>query len=347
MKNKAQIAYKEFSKALQSFFEDYIIKERGYSRNTIKSYSETFSLLLIFLKETKGIACDHVGFEVLDRTCISEFLSWLEKSRGSQPQTRNQRNAAIKSFFKYMIYYDPIHISRWQEICSIRFKKVATNTIKYLSVEGVCLLLNQIPRDTRRGKRDLALLSLLYYGGLRVQEVIDLMPCSIRFEKPYMVEVIGKGAKKRFVYLNEMVIDSLSVYMKQYQLQTVEKVQHPLFFNSRGEKLTNAGITYILQKYAISANKISPELVECKPTPHWLRHSRAEHLLQKGYPIVAIRDMLGHASIQTTEIYARINDKIKEEALIQLSETINPKSNKKGNWETNEKLKSYLRGLIK
>jgi site-specific recombinase XerD len=164
------------------------------------------------------------------------------------------------------------------------------------------------------------------------------MPCSIRFEKPYMVEVIGKGAKKRFVYLNEMVIDSLSVYMKQYQLQTVEKVQHPLFFNSRGEKLTNAGITYILQKYAISANKISPELVECKPTPHWLRHSRAEHLLQKGYPIVAIPNLL---------LVPPDLEKIKEEAMIQLSETLNPKSNKKGNWETNEKLKSYLKGLIK
>lgn len=347
MKNKDQIAYKDFSKALQSFFEDYFIKERGYSRHTIKSYSETFSLLLIFLHEIKGIACDHIRFEYLDRTCICEFLTWLEEQRGCQPQTRNQRNAAIKSFFKYMIYYDPVHISRWQDICSIRFKKVVTDTIKYFSVEGICLLLNQIPRETCRGKRDLALLSLLYYGGLRVQEVIDLMPCSIRFEKPYMVEVIGKGAKRRFVYLNEMVIDSLSSYMKQYQLLSPERVQNPLFFNSRGEKLTNAGITYILQKYASSANKISPELVCSKPTPHWLRHSRAEHLLQKGYPIVAIRDMLGHASIQTTEIYARINEKIKEDALLQLSETINPNSSKKGNWETNEKLKNYLRGLVR
>jgi site-specific recombinase XerD len=339
--------YKEFGKALQSFFNDYLLKERGVSTHTIKSYSETFALFLDFMKSKKKTTPEKLHLSNLDKDCLCAFLNWLEEERGCKPQTRNLRYAAIKSFFGYLIYYDPTHMAQWQSIMSIRVKKVTRETLKYLSIEGINLFLTQIHSDTKRGRRDLALASLLYYSAIRVQELVDLMPSSIRRSKPYMVEVHGKGGKKRLVPINDTMMDILIMYMEENKLNVSSKNMYPLFSNSRGEKLTPAGITYILKKYAALAHKENPSLVSDKLTPHWLRHSRAEHLLQGGVNLISIRDLLGHVSLQTTEIYAKINSKAKEDALRKVNEQIGFEQPEIQSWEKSSELRDYLKSLVK
>jgi len=175
----------DFAKYLENFFIKYLIGEYGSSRHTIRAYRDSFTLLLTFMKQVKHIDADKLELKHLNRNIILEFLLWLEQEHSNSISTRNQRYAAIRSFFKYLQYEDPIRIGEWQNIRSIKLKIPVNKTIDYLSIDAIKLLLKQIPNNTRSSKRDLAMLALLYDSGARVQELIDLTPSCIRFEVPY------------------------------------------------------------------------------------------------------------------------------------------------------------------
>lgn len=233
-------------------------------------------------------------------------------------------------------------MSQWQSVRSIRLKRAGKSSVSYLTIDGIKCLLEQIPAETRNGRRDLALLSLLYDSGARVQELVDLTPSSLRLYKPYIVELSGKGMKKRIVPLQEKQTELLRAYIKEFGLDQPSMNMHPLFFNSWGEKLTGAGVTYILLKYARIAKIVKPELIPEKISPHVLRHSKAMHLLQGGVNLVYIRDILGHVSIQTTEIYARADSKLKQEALKNAYADV---IDKEPSWVKDPKLKVFLKNL--
>jgi site-specific recombinase XerD len=332
----------DFARHLTAFFTEYLIGERGASSNTIRSYGETFCLLLNFMDEHEHIKADSLRLEHLNKRIVLDFLEWLQKNRGSGNTTRNQRLAAIRSFFSYMQYEDVKHLAQWQEILSIKVKKDERRSVNYLSIEGVKLLLEQIPTNTSKGRRDLALISLLYDSGARVQELIDLTPASLKTEKPYCITLFGKGRKKRIVPLQEEQIRLLQGYMEENRLDLPASNQRPLFANSCGRKLTNSGISYILDMYACQARILNTELIPEKISPHSLRHSKAMHLLQAGVNLVYIRDILGHVSIQTTEIYARADSKQKREALESAYVDIIPNDATSRSWEQDPQLQVWL-----
>lgn len=337
--------YKDFAKTLQSFFDDYLVKERGASAETIRSYRDTFVLLLDFLNESLNISVDKITFKDFDKDKILCFLSWLQDKRNCGNRTRNQRYAVIRSFFNYVMYVDPIHIAEWKSICSIKLKREVSNSISYLTVEGIKCLLEQIPNNTSAGTRNLTMLSLLYNTGARVQELINLTPSSIRMGKPYVVELFGKGSKKRIVPIGDEMMSLLKNYMEENGLDHAGKNCYPLFFNCWGEKLTNPGVTYIIKKYANMARTIYPELIPKDISPHKFRHSRAMHLLQAGLNLVYIRDLMGHTSIQTTEIYARADPNVKNKVLVEAYANVGLSQPQIKSWEKDQKLKSYLKGL--
>lgn len=217
--------------------------------------------------------------------------------------------------------------------------------MSYLTIDGLKLLLNQIPTDNMHGRRNLVLLSLLYETGARVQELIDLTPSNIRLEKPSIIYLYGKGEKKRIVPLRDKIAQMLTLYMKENGLDLPSRNCSPLFFNSRYEKLTNSGITYIINTYADIARKINSSIIPDKISPHCFRHSRAMHLLQAGVNLVYIRDLLGHTSIQTTEIYARADTLQKRIALEKATEDVMTTEIKEASWETDISLKAFLKGL--
>ena len=207
--------------------------------------------------------------------------------------------------------------------------------------------MEQIPTNTKLGRRNLALIALLYDSGARVQELIDLSPASLNLNKPYCITLFGKGSKKRIVPLQEEQVKLLKSYMEENNLDKLANNQRPLFANNRGEKLTNAGVTYILNMYAGNARLLKPELIADKISPHTLRHSKAMHLLQAGVNLVYIRDILGHVSIQTTEIYARADSKQKREALEAAYVGVIPNLSIEGSWEKDSQLKTWLKNLSK
>jgi len=337
-----------FAKYITSFFLEYLSGERGASPHTIRSYSNTFILLLNYMDEVKHVKADKLVLTHINREVVLGFLDWLQNNRKCGNATRNQRLAALHAFFKYMQYEDIQHLEQWQEILSIKIKKGGKRSaVNYLSIDGIKLLLEQIPTNTKSGRRDLSMIAFLYDSGARVQELIDLTPVSLMLNKPCYVTLFGKGSKKRVVPLQDRQVSLLQNYMMENALENPSYNQRPLFANKRGGKLTNAGVTYILAQYARSARKINPELIPDRISPHSLRHSKAMHLLQAGVNLVYLRDMLGHVSIQTTEIYARADSKQKREALESAYINIIPVNAEEGTWEKDSKLKVWLKGLGK
>lgn len=178
-----------------------------------------------------------------------------------------------------------------------------------------------------------------------MQELINLTPGDFRLDYPATVELLGKGNKKRFVPLDEPIAKLIAGYMKEQGLSKVSKSNHPMFFNARHEALTNPGVTYIINKYVPMVRAIHPEMLTIKITPHVFRHSRAMHLLQGKVPLPYIRDILGHVSVVTTEIYAKVDSKLKREVLEKAYEDLGIKEPEAKSWDEKSKLKAFLKSL--
>jgi integrase/recombinase XerD len=335
----------DFAEYLESFFTDYLAAEQGVSKHTARSYRDTFVLLIDYMSDIHGICVNNLSLKDFSRDSILAFLNWLQDKRNNSISTRNQRYAAIRSFFKFLERKDPTKLATWQSIRSIKSKKPPRVTINHLTVDAIKCLLEQIPTRGRHGRRNLTLLSLLYESGARVQELIDLTPSSLRLDKPALVRLHGKGDKTRIVPLMDQQVKILSSYLEENHLNLPSRSEWPLFFNSSGAKLTSSGVTYILKTYAAMARAVHPELIPRKLSPHILRHSKAMHLLQAGVNLVYIRDILGHVSVQSTEIYARADSKLKRESLEKASRDIIDKEIGMSSWEKDKNLKSFLKSL--
>ncbi|GHT36799.1 tyrosine recombinase XerD [Bacteroidia bacterium] len=299
------------------------------------------------MAEEKKVKAEKMELSHINRKTVLLFLDWLQDKKKSKVSTRNQRLAAIHAFCKYMQYEDVTRIEQWHDILAIKIKKAIKPTVSYLSLDGIKLLLGQIPRDSKTGRRDLTMLSLLYDSGARAQELVDLRPVDLHLTSPCYVTLFGKGRKKRLVPLQKAQVNILAAYVEENMLDKPSANYKPLFQNGRGEKLTTAGLAYILYQYVRSARIQDPDLIPERISPHCLRHSKAMHLLQSGVNLVYIRDILGHVSIQTTEIYARADSKQKREALEAAYVTVIPDSEEKTSWEKDSELKLWLKSLGK
>lgn len=335
-----------FSDILEKFFKTYLPGEIGVSSNSIRSYRDTFVLFFEYMDSVNKVKPDKICLSHFNKEEVLRFLKWLEEVKGNSASTRNQRLAAIRSFCSLVMFIYPECVHNCSEIRAIKFKRTVKDTIKYMTIEEVTTLLSQIDTQTKSGRRDLTLLSLLYNTGARVQEIIDLTPSNFRLEKPAIVELFGKGRKKRIVPLDDSIVKLLQGYMKEYGLLNIVNAHHPLFFNSQGSKLTNPGISYIINKYVTLLKAQNTDMCNHNITPHVFRHSRAMHLLQVGVPLIYIRDILGHVSVQTTEIYARVDSKIKREALEKAYVDIGIVEPEIKSWDKDSKLKEFLKSLV-
>lgn len=299
------------------------------------------------MKNRKRVDAQHLRLDSLTKETIIDFLGWIQEERKCGSATRNYRLAAIHSFFCYLQYECPERIYEWQRVLSIKVQKHVKKNINYLTLEGIKLILAQIDTTNLKGRRNLAILALMYDSGARVQELIDLKPSSVRLETPYIVKLMGKGRKERIVPLQNEQVVLLKAYMQENKLLEPHYNQHPLFFNCWGKKLTRSGVNYILKTYADTARKVNPALIPERISCHVLRHSKAMHLLQAGVNLVYIRDILGHVSIQTTDVYARADSKQKREALEKAYVDVIPETDREKSWEKDGSLLAWLKGLDK
>lgn len=304
----------DFSIHLTSFLSDYLPLQRNVSKNTIKSYRDTFKLLLLFSEQEEAIPIEKLTMKKLSPELITGFLNWLETERKSSISTRNLRLTAIHSFFRYAQVESPESLYHYQKVLAIPVKKKRQTIVEHLSPEGIKILLEQPDKTTSQGRRDLTLISLMYDSGARVQEIIDLsVKDFIPGSNPVLI-ITGKGNKTRRVPIMKNTAALVETYIFENRLGQAHKTDYPLFTNKQHNKLSKEGVAYVVNKYAVMAHEVSdkvPEKVRC----HMLRHSKAVHLLQAGVNLIYIRDFLGHSDIKTTEIYARADAELKRQAL--------------------------------
>ncbi len=333
----------DFSYLLTKFFTVYLPYQRNLATNTISSYRDVFKILLIYLESEKNIKPQKVTLDVLDYHCIEDFIKWLKTERNCSPKTCNSRLAAIKSFFHFLQFEQPDRAFQCKQVINIRFLKAPEVELHYLTIEGIKKILEQPDTTTLYGRRDLAIISVLYDTGARVQEVADLRLKDVRLNAPATVSITGKGNKVRIVPLLSQTEKILSQYINDFHLKE-RGVDTPLFQNRDKKQLTRYGISYILDKYVEKARSEAPELIPEHISPHSFRHSKAMHLLQANVNIVYIRDLLGHSSITTTEIYARADNTLKRDAL----EKADPLKDRPSmpQWKDDEGLMEWLRNLV-
>ena len=332
-----------FARYMSKYLTEYLPGIQGVSYNTIASKRDAYILLLKYLDDTQNIKAEDVDIPLLSRETIIKYLEWLEKSRGSSVSTRNIRLASIKSLFSYIQTQTPDYIYQCQQILSIPRKKEPGHTLEYLTVEGIKSVLNAVETSSRTGLRDLTLLSLMYDSAARVQEIADLSVNDFRAEKPSTLRLTGKGSKTRIVPLMSTTSDLVSKYISIYHPSYRGEYNVPLFSNRKKEKLTRAGIAYILKKYIKIAREKQPDLIPETVSPHGLRHSKSMHMLQAGVPLIYIRDFLGHSEISTTEIYARCDSEQKRKAIENTCPSITKSETPM--WQKDTSLLGWLQSL--
>ena len=334
-----------FARTLTRFLSEYLPGQRNLSTNTIKSYRDMFKQLLLFFNEKLDTAPGNLTFSKLGMNTIYAFLDWLEETRKVSVSTRNQRLAALHSFYRYAQMENPELLLEAQRVLNMPFKRRAIKPMDYLMPEALKAVLKQPNKETKKGRRDLTLIALLYDTGARVQELIDLRVRNFRVDSPSVITLTGKGNKQRHVPIMSKTHLLLQNYMHEHNLNVNGEQDHPLFFNSRHHKFTRLGVTYILKKYFISAKEKNNNIVfPSKIYPHMLRTSKAMHLLDANVNLIYIRDFLGHVNITTTERYARASSERKRKALeaayMEITEEV-PK------WNEDKDLLNWLQEFCK
>lgn len=304
----------DFAEYLSGFLTTYLSGQKNVSKNTIFAYRDSFKLLLRYCRDIRNIKPERITLETLTSDLILDFLDWIEAGRKCSISTRNQRLAAIHSFFRYLQWEEPSGLYQFQKIISIPVKKTEKKVVEHLTTDSVKLLLEQPDKYILKGRRDVTLMSVLYDTGARVRELIDINVCDVGLDAQAVITLKGKGNKSRRVPIMKNTASLLRSYIRENNLDTQSKNQYPLFANKQNRKLTREGVAYIISKYAIAARKESPS-VPAHVKPHVLRHSKAMHLLMAGVNLIYIRDFLGHVDVKTTEIYARTDSETKRNAI--------------------------------
>lgn len=323
-----------FSRLLENYFIDYLMNQRQVSHHTVRSYRDTFRLLLKYAKKQCNKPPGKIILDDLNAEFIRQFLNYLEESRGISANSRNQRLAAIHSFFHYVSIELPEKSGLIDRVLAIPQKRHARALIDYLIHHEIDSLLKQPDQSCVLGRRDYALILLAIQTGLRASELINLRTSDVQCGATAYISCMGKGRKERTVPLTKVTSKVIQAWITEQQ----ENRDRYLFLNARGQKLSLDGLEYIIRKYALKAQACCPSLLKKKVTPHVLRHTTAMQLLQSGVDIATIALWLGHESIETTHIYLEADLKLKEDAL---SKTAPPGVVSK-RFKANDKLLAFL-----
>ena len=296
---------------LTAFFQERLPLERGASRHTSESYAYAFKLLLAYASARLKVPPSQLALEQLDAPLVVSFLQHLETARANGPSSRNVRLAAIKSFLHFLEYRVPAALEPIRRILAIPPKKAETRLVRHLTVEELQALLDAPEPTGWSGIRDRAMLHLCFAGGLRVSELVGLRLADVTLQPQASLLVHGKGRRERCLPLWKTTTAALRAWLA---------VRGPgrgpeLFLNARGQPLTRSGFEYILDKHVRTAATSCPSLGAKRVSPHVLRHTCALTVLQATKDLRKVALWLGHAHLQTTEMYTRADPSVKLEAL--------------------------------
>jgi integrase/recombinase XerD len=301
---------------IRDYFTDHLPRLRGTSPHTVHSYRDSLVLLLRFLSRQRNKPVTALELMDLDPPGIIAFLSHLEQERKNSISTRNVRLSAIHAFFHFVASRNPEHLELAQRVLGIPFKRARQRAIDYLEYEEIDSILKNINRTTPQGSRDYALLATMFNTGGRVQEIADLRACDLQLTKPFQVRLFGKGRKERYCPLWPQTAAVLRALCHQRNLDL--KSEARVFLNHRGQPISRFGIRHILARCLGLACETAPNLRKKRLHPHSVRHSTAVALLRSGVDLSTISHFLGHASLVTTNRYAKVDLEMKRKAIAKV-----------------------------
>ena len=305
----------DLARALFRFFQDYLPGQRGLSLHTIRSYRDSVLLFLRYTAKDTQRRMEAMTLADFSADHVTRFLRHLEMERHNGITTRNARLAGLHTFARFLTAHYPEHMATFQSVLGIPFKRGAQRVpVDYLEVSEVETLLGGIDRATSSGRRDYALFALMFNTGARVQEVLNLKIRDVRFDPPHQVRLLGKGNKIRLCPIWPRTAKLLQELAKASSTSSEEPADAYLFQNRHGKALTRFGVRYLLRKY-LSGGQSGPSK---RLHPHSLRHTTAVYLLKAGVDFATISQWLGHANINTTMRYARVDMDIKRQVLTQV-----------------------------
>lgn len=320
---------------LTAFLRDRLPRERGASPHTCDAYAYAFQLLLAFAAKRLRTQPSALAIEHFDAPLVLAFLDELESMRGNSPRTRNARLAAIRSFARFLEYRAPSCMQQIRSILAIPSKRTSEKLVAYLTRDEMQAVLNAPDPRSRDGVRDRAMLHVAFAAGLRVSELIGLHLGDVMLQPQPAIHVIGKGRRERTLPLWKTTAKALRAWLAlRGDAACLE-----LFLNARGAPLTRDGFEYILAKHVAVAAKTVPSIRRKRVSPHVLRHSCAMHTLEATHDIRKVALWLGHASVQTTEIYVRADPTEKLEAINGML----PPTLRRGRFRAPDKLLASLR----
>ncbi len=296
---------------ITAFFQQRLPLERRASSHTSDSYAYAFKLLLEYASRRLHVSPSALHLEQIDAPLVVAFLNHLEATRANRPSSRNVRLAAIKSFMHFLEFREPAAMDQIRRILAIPPKKADTRLVRHLTVEEMHAILNAPEPSDWDGVRDRAMLHLCFAGGLRVSELVGLQIRDITLQPQASVLVHGKGRRERCLPLWKVTAAALRAWLGIRGTVPAPEV----FVNARGQPLTRSGFEYILAKHVQTAIKDCPSLSAKRVSPHVLRHTCALTVLQATKDLRKVALWLGHAHMQTTEMYTRADPSVKLEAL--------------------------------
>ena len=281
-------------------FKVHLVAEKSASENTVVGYLNDLHQFSMFLKKT-GHACNSKGtvdIKQIDRLAVRSYMVHMH-DQGFTGTTMSRKLSSLSSFFKFLCREGTLQNNVVQ---SIPAPKKEHYLPSFLSVDDIFRLLELPEANTWIGVRDRAMLEMFYSTGMRISELVTLQMSFIDLESQ-KVRVLGKGKKERWLPLGGKAIAALNIYLSRRETLIQKRKPDPLppavFLNTRGNGLTTRGVRKITGKYM-------DQLVSGRHSPHSIRHSFATHLLEGGADLRTIQEMLGHASLSTTQKYTHL-----------------------------------------
>ncbi len=304
-------------KEFLAMFEEYLKVEKNRSRHTVEAYTRDLYQFQAFLTGKAG----GVGIKGIDHLTVRRYIGSLYKKE--KKSSIGRKLASIRSFFDFMIKKGYMANNPAGMVSIPKREKTLPS---FISVDEAFALM-EVPQGSSLGKlRDRAILELLYSCGLRVSELVGLDKNDIDL-KEGVLKVMGKGSKERIVPIGEKAVSAIEEYLNirgqgsgVRGQQKPTQINRPLFVNLRGGRLTQRSVERLVKKYT------SGLAVGKRVTPHSLRHTFATHLLDNGADLRGIQEMLGHASLSTTQKYTHLS----MDRLMAVYDKTHPKAKKSG-----------------
>ena len=294
-----------------AFFEDHLKIQKGLRPGSIRSYRDTLKLFLVHVATLCRRPVTRLALSDLAFDRVLDFLRTIEEKRGNQPRTRNQRLAALRTFYRYLAVHHPEMLAEAQRVEAIPTKRVQAAKTVYLERDEIDALFQALPRDGDLALRDRTLLMFLYNTGARVQEAADLRNADIDLDEPYRARLHGKGDKWRCCPLWP---ETVTLLKRLTTVRSAEKTS-PVFLSQQRKPLTRFGIYKIVKRHTATLVCSALGQEHHGLYPHAFRHSSAVHLLEAGVEVNVIRAWLGHVSLDTTNRYAEITLRTKQAAV--------------------------------